>query len=139
MSKRPKRDRPRPDVPRRLEAHELLQFWEAGVFGAAWRDLKLDTDDLLDLQMEIILRPTAAPVVPGTDGLRKLRFSPRRWSKGKRGSVRVGYVHFDDYRVVLLIVAYAKNEQDDLSSAGRKAIRNLIDRERKALEKGRTR
>src|SRR5260370_42586913 len=97
MSKRPKRDRPRPDVPRGLEAPELLQLWEAGVFGAAWRDLKLDTDDLLDLQMEIILRPTAAPVVPGTDGLRKLRFSPESWPVGKSGALRVCYVYFEEF------------------------------------------
>lgn len=83
--------------------------------------------------------PLGAPVVRGTGGLRKIRFSPLRWTKGKRGAVRVAYVYFEEYKIVLLVVAYAKNERDDLSAAQTKEIRNLIAREKAAFSKRRGR
>ena len=86
------------------------------------------------LQFGIMADPRGAPVVPGTDGLRKLRFASSRWGRGKRGAARVGYVYFEEFGVVLLVVAYAKNEQDNLSADDKRIIRDMIRRERAALE-----
>ena len=74
-------------------------------------------------------------MVPGTDGLRKLRFAPSRWANGKRGAARVGYVYLEEFGIVLLVVAYAKNEQDDLSPDDKRIIRDMIRREREAMER----
>src|SRR5579872_5263865 len=65
MSTRRKDDGIRRGFPRPIRTRELLQFWEAGVFREAWDDLNLNSDDLLDLQMEIILNPRAAPIIAG--------------------------------------------------------------------------
>ena len=116
-----------------LQTKELLHFWEARVFREAWEDLKLDSDDLLDLQTEIILAPKRAPIIQGTGGLRKLRFSPERWPMGKSGALRVCYVYFEDYGEVLLVLVYSKSEKEDLDADDRKAVRQLIERQRAAF------
>lgn len=78
--------------------------------------------------------PTGRPIVKGTGGLRKMRFAPPK-KRGARKWYRVGYVYFPDAATVLLIVAYAKNEKDDLSSADKKYIRQMIEREHKILSR----
>jgi hypothetical protein len=129
-----KRDRER-RLPQQLQPKELLQFWEARVFREAWEDLKLSSDDLLDVQTEIILAPKRAPVVQGTGGLRKLRFSPERWPVGKSGALRVCYVYFEDYGEVLLVLVYPKSEKENLDADDKKAVRQLIERQRAAYAK----
>ena len=58
--------------------------------------------------------PRAGPVIPGTDGLRKVRWS--RAGMGKRGGARVIYfVRNSDSEIVLLLV-YSKAKFDNLSS-----------------------
>jgi len=115
---------------------ELLGFLELTPFQEGWNELELDDDDLESLQVLIMLRPKGHPVVPGTGGLRKLRFAPATWRTGKRGAVRVGYVYLEARRVVLLVIAYSKDEKDDLAPAERKAIKALIARVEKEFESG---
>lgn len=112
---------------------EVLDFIEMEGFADDWRRLGLNDDELIALEMTIMVQPMRPPVIPGTGGLRKIRYAPRRWQRGKSGAVRVCYVYFHDFSLALLVVAYAKNEQDDLSAADNKAIRQLIAREEKAL------
>ena len=118
-----------------VQPEDLLTFIELPGFDDDWKRLRLNDDDLWMLQFRIMAEPRGAPVVPGTDGLRKLRFAPSRWGKGKRGAARVGYVYLEEFRIVLLVVAYAKNEQDDLSPDDKRVIRDMIRREREALER----
>jgi len=106
---------------------DLLHFVESTEFTSAWKSLGLDDeDDLLGLQLAVMAAPKRPPVVQGTDGLRKLRFAPRKWGVGKRGAVRVCYVYFAEFGIVYLVVAYGKNERDDLTPAERAAIRQEI-------------
>ena len=64
--------------------------------------------------------------MPGTGGVRKLRFSPSRWRRGKRGALRVGQADFEDLKIVLLGLVYPKNEQDNLTASERDEIRKLL-------------
>jgi hypothetical protein len=110
-----------------LQPEDLLHFIELRAFTLAWDgELGLTDADLLALQMPIMIQPKAAPLVKGTGGLRKLRFRPKRWSTGKRGSVRVCYVHYEQFGIVLLVTAYSKNRKDDLSAQEKQRIRKLI-------------
>jgi hypothetical protein len=74
----------------------------------------------------IMFGPKDAPVVAGTGGLRKLRYAPSGWSHGKRGGVRVCYVHYEALGVVLLVTAYAKGRKEDLTAGEKKTIAKLI-------------
>jgi hypothetical protein len=45
---------------------------------------------------------------------------------GKRGAARIGYAYLEEYGTVLLIIAYKKNEKDDLTPGQKKSIRKLL-------------
>ena len=73
---------------RPLRIADLVDFIEVEGFQDDWAGLGLTDEDLAALQTQILTgRP--APVVAGAGGLRKLRFAPPTWGKGKRGAVRV--------------------------------------------------
>jgi hypothetical protein len=117
-----------------LESDGLMVFIELHGFRDDWRTLGLTDDELWVVQEVILADPKGSPVVPGTGGLRKLRFAPQK-SKGKKDWFRVGYVYFPDAGTVLLVVAYAKSERDDLSAADKKDIRDYIAGQRTILNK----
>ncbi len=122
-----------------LAPEDLLHFIETRVFTRAWADLGLDDeDDLMSLQLLIMANPKGAPVVPDTGGLRKLRFSPPKWGVGKRDGLRICYVYFEEYWIVLLVHLYDKHQQETLGDAEKKAMRSYIRRQRAALNRRRT-
>ena len=92
-----------------------------------WECLGLDGEDLRFLELEILKGPSRAPVIKGTGGLRKLRFSGRKSTRGKSGANRVCYVHFPDFGTIALAVVFGKNEKDDLSPVDRLAIAAMIE------------
>jgi hypothetical protein len=81
--------------------------------------------------------PKTPPVIPGTGGLRKLRFAPAKWGTGKSGAARVCYVYFEEYGIVLLVYVYDKRQQDNLSDTEKKVIRDYIRREKRELDRRR--
>lgn len=87
----------------------------------------LDDDDLRALQDVLLANPEAGPVIPGSGGLRKLRWSAP--GSGKRGGVRVIYYLLAPRRQILLLMMYRKNEQDDLSPEQLRALRMLVEGE----------
>jgi hypothetical protein len=111
-----------------FKPEDLLRFVELKPFTDGWNDLKLNDDDLMALQIMIMLNPKGCPVVNGTGGLRKLRFAPARWHTGKSGAARVCYAYLQTYGTVLLLIAYAKNEKDNLTPDEKKTIRSLLTR-----------
>lgn len=119
-----------------LKPGELLSFLESNVFRNAWKTCGLRDEDLFELQLTIMGDPKAYPVVKGTGGLRKLRFSPTASGRGKSGSHRACYVYYEEFGLVLLVTAYPKNKKDDLSAAARSAIRKMIEEQHKLLLKG---
>lgn len=134
-----RRARQRIDVTRSkrtLHPEDLLHFIETSAFTRAWdKSLQLGDDDLLQLQIAIMENPKCGDVVQGTGGLRQLRFCPASWARGKSGALRVCYVHFEEYGIVLMMSVYSKNEKEDLSDAEASGIRQAIERARRALER----
>jgi len=58
--------------------------------------------------------------------LRKIRW--RTESRGKRGGIRVIYYWYVSLDTILMLYAYAKGKQDDLTSEQLKALKNLIEK-----------
>lgn len=86
---------------------EVLQddrpiFIELPGFTRSWLALELGDDDLRSLQEAILEGPNRYPVVPGTGGLRKIRFARPAEGRGKRSSYRVCYACFLDNGVIVL-------------------------------------
>ena len=65
------------------------------------------------LQHYLLNRPNAGAVIPGSGGVRKLRWSLE--GKGKRGGIRVIYYRRVSEEEVWLITLYAKNEASTIS------------------------
>lgn len=87
-------------------------------------DALLSAEERTELIATLARNPTAGDVIPGTGGIRKLRFAAG--GKGKRGAVRVIYYVLTDDLPIVAITLYAKNEKADLSAAERKAAKAIV-------------
>ena len=115
------------------EAIQWPTFLHLDIFDDEWSDLGLGDDDLQELQSAILASPERYPIVRGTEGLRKIRFSPSREARGKRSAYRVGYVRFREFGFILLVTVWGKNDRSDLAASDRDAIAVIVRDIRKAL------
>ncbi|HEX8318708.1 type II toxin-antitoxin system RelE/ParE family toxin [Longimicrobium sp.] len=100
-----------------------MLFVESSLFERARKEYLAD-DGLRELQAVLLARPDAGVVIPGTGGVRKLRWKVE--GRGKRGGLRViYYVRASAFRCYLLHL-YSKNVEEDLSPAMRKALAALV-------------
>ncbi len=83
-----------------------------------------DDDDYLEFQIHLMDRPDAGAVIPGSGGLRKLRWAGS--GRGKRGGLRIIYYYVTAEGQILLLHAYAKNEMEDLPAAILKELKQLV-------------
>ena len=90
----------------------LLTVVETSVFARRAEKL-LTSDEYEELILLLALRPLAGDEIPGTGGVRKLRFAAR--GHGKSGGVRVIYYYFDELNPVYALLLYGKNEQVNLT------------------------
>ena len=99
-------------------------FVELPIFQRKWKAMGLNDKDLKRLQEELIADPKVGAAIQGTGGLRKMRFAFEK--RGKSGSVRVIYVDFEVYEKIYLITAYPKNEKENLTSAEKNELKQMI-------------
>ena len=83
----------------------------------------LSGDEYAEFQSQLVADPKAGDVIPGSGGLRKLRWS--RTGHGKRGGIRVIYFAAIEDRIYLL-AAYAKSVRGDPTIAQIKVLRRLV-------------
>ena len=79
------------------------------------------------LEVEILREPAGPPVMPGTGGLRKIRFAGHQTGAGKSGGVRVCYAYFSNYGLVYLCAVFPKHEKANLTPAERNAYKKVIE------------
>jgi hypothetical protein len=84
----------------------------------------LSDDEYLEVQVELIQNPEAGKLIPGGEGLRKLRWT--REGKGKRGGVRIIYYWVMSEDQIGMLLIYSKNEQDNFTPEQLKALRRVI-------------
>lgn len=120
---------------RTIEPEDLLHFVELKWFTKDWDDFGFNDEELGLLQIAIMCDPKRWPVIQGTDGLRKMRYSPSESARGQRGGLRVCYVYFERFFTVLLVVVYSKGEMDDLPQAAKRSIKSAITRIEYELER----
>ena len=99
-------------------------FIEVPLFTKRWKEIGLNDDDLLVLQIMLLKDPASGPVMEGTGGIRKVRFPIE--NRGKSSSVRVCYTDFEEYEVTYLITAFTKNEQENLSASEKAVLKKLV-------------
>ena len=76
-------------------------------------------------QNELLADPEKGKRIPGCGGLRKLRFADPSRGKGKRGGLRVIYLHTPEAFRIDLIDVYGKDEKDDLTPAEKRTLAGL--------------
>jgi hypothetical protein len=83
----------------------------------------MDDAERAELVLYLAYNPTAGDVIPGSGGVRKLRWGLE--GRGKRGGARVIYFFHDTEMPLYLFTAYAKNEREDLEQSEIKAYYKL--------------
>jgi hypothetical protein len=85
----------------------------------------LSDDDYRELQKALIANPNAGDVVPGSGGVRKLRW--RAAGRGKRGGYRVIYFAKIAQGVIWMLTMYPKNVAENITAHVLRQIRKEID------------
>lgn len=101
-----------------------MQIVRTGLYLRHMKRLGASSTDMGRLEAEIALNPQAGDVIPGLMGLRKIRFA--LGNKGKRGGGRAVYFLMVSDDVAVMIFAYAKSAQEDLTTEQRKAALALL-------------
>ena len=83
----------------------------------------LGEDRYAELQSHLSRHPTAGAIIPGSKGLRKVRWSAS--GRGKRGGVRVIYYWHVTPEIITFLDIYPKNEKDNLTH-GEIRLLNLL-------------
>jgi len=68
--------------------------------------------------------PEAGQLVPGTGGVRKIRWGTP--GQGKRGGARVIYYYYNESIPLFVLDIYAKNQKTDLSEADKRSLKRLL-------------
>jgi hypothetical protein len=87
-------------------------------------EAQLSAEEYRALQVALLLAPEAGPVIPGSGGLRKLRWRLR--GRGKRGGARVIYYCQLRAGQLYLVYLYPKNVRSNLSPAELRILRKLV-------------
>ncbi len=95
---------------------------ETPEFLSATRKLMSDEERAL-LVDYLAYNPTVGDLIPGTGGVRKLRWGLE--GRGKRGGARVIYFHHDAGMPLFALTAFAKKERADLGQQDRNDFRQL--------------
>ncbi len=95
---------------------------ETPEFLAAARRI-MDDEERALLIGHLARNPFAGDAIPGTGGVRKMRWALQ--GRGKRGGARVIYFFHNETMPLFALTAYAKNERTDLSQAERNELRRL--------------
>jgi mRNA-degrading endonuclease RelE of RelBE toxin-antitoxin system len=99
---------------------------ETPIFTKRIQELITD-DEYRLLQAYLVNRPDVGKIMPGSGGLRKLRWSAG--GRGKRGGIRVIYYWFVSRDIILLLYAFPKSERDDLTTEQLRKLRKIIEKE----------
>ena len=103
-----------------------MEIIETSIFTRKIRELISD-EEYGELQFALIQRPDIGVVIPQSGGIRKIRWSGS--GRGKRGGIRVIYYWYVNEQQIYMLLAYAKNEQANLSTAQLKVLKKLVEEE----------
>lgn len=102
----------------------LFSFIETRLF-TRLRERFLADDDYASLQQILMETPGRGSLVPGSGGVRKLRW--RQPGRGKRGGVRVIYYVQGHEGLIWMLTIYAKNEEQNIPADVLRKIKEEID------------
>jgi len=105
-----------------------MEFIETPIFTKELKAL-LEEDEYKSLQVALLLRPEQGPIIPGSGGLRKIRWTSKRKGKGKRGGLRIIFYWDKKTEFFYMLYIYPKNKQADLSKDQLQVLSQLVKEE----------
>jgi hypothetical protein len=102
----------------------MLTFIETALF-TRLIDKYLSDDEYAVLQQALVANPEAGDVIPGSGGVRKLRWGVA--GRGKRGGIRVIYYLRSQQGQLWMLTVYAKNVAETIPAHILKKIKEEID------------
>ena len=103
-----------------------LIFIETPTFTRQIKEL-VDDEEYRMLQLRLVARPDAGDLIPRSGGLRKIRLGVA--GRGARGGARVIYYWVSAQSQIYMLLAYAKNVQEDLTEQQLRTLRALVQQE----------
>jgi mRNA-degrading endonuclease RelE of RelBE toxin-antitoxin system len=83
-----------------------------------------DETEKMELISFLSIHPLAGDIIPGTGGVRKLRFAAS--GRGKRGGARIIYYCLDDNIPIYALLAYPKNAKVDLTPDEKRGVTAFV-------------
>ena len=102
----------------------MISFVETKLFTRLVQEY-LSDDEYSKLQQALLSGPEAGAVIPGSGGVRKLRWGVA--GRGKRGGIRVIYFLRTRQGQIWMLTLYAKNVTENISAGVLKQIKDEID------------
>ena len=97
----------------------MLTVVETSAFARRTEKL-LSAEEHEELIFYLAIHPESGDEIPGTGGVRKVRFAAK--GRGKSGGVRIIYYFFEEENPLYAIFLYGKNEQVDLTPQQKKDV-----------------
>ena len=101
-----------------------MEFVETPTFTRLVLSL-MEDNDYIRLQKALLKQPDLGKVIRGTGGIRKVRWAGS--GRGKRGGLRVIYYWQVADDQIWMLLAYPKNEQDDLTPTQARQLKLLVE------------
>ncbi|HOU45111.1 MAG TPA: type II toxin-antitoxin system RelE/ParE family toxin [Anaerolineaceae bacterium] len=108
------------------EEEVIVEIIETSIFTRRVSAL-LSPEEYRLLQLALLAQPDLGSVIPGSGGLRKVRWALK--GRGKRGGSRVIYYWAATRDAILMLMIYSKNEQDDLTPGQLAILRHILEEE----------
>jgi len=102
-----------------------MLFIETSIFTRQVTEL-LSDEEYKRLQEALLMRPEVGDLIPGSGGLRKLRW--RTVGKGKRGGVRLIYYWDVPDDSFFMLTVYKKSQKEDLTKQELAILRRLVEK-----------
>jgi hypothetical protein len=102
----------------------MISFIETKLFTRLVQEY-LSDDEYSKLQQVLLANPAAGPVIPGSGGVRKLRWGVA--GRGKRGGIRVIYFLRTRQGQIWMLTLYPKNVAENIPAHVLKQIKDEID------------
>ena len=105
-----------------------MRFIETPIFTKELKN-QLEDEEYRALQLALLFRPEQGVLIPGSGGLRKLRWSQK--GKGKRGGCRIIYYWDEKQETFYMLLVYIKSKQENLTPKQMKVLAKLVKEELK--------